>query len=202
MTAIVTVTEDELGEALADRLVAHSGTGLEIAVRMGRKGAGYLRAKLPQLLGLAGKVPVLMLTDLDRQECPPTLIRAWLGERNPPPHLLLRVAVREAEAWLMADRDGFAGYFEVPRHRVPEAPEHLDDPKREMLSILSRFASRAVRRDMVSGTPGALRQGFGYNPRCREFVERHWHLERALPSAESLHRARRRIHWLANDVGG
>ena len=103
MVTIHIATEDELSEAVALKLVARV-PGLEHGLLLRRGGNGYLRSRMPQWSDLARRQPVLVLTDLDTLTCPSALIGSWLGGRLPSTGLLLRVAVRTIEAWLLADK--------------------------------------------------------------------------------------------------
>lgn len=49
------------------------------------------------------KFPVILLTDLDADNCAPELKRKLLGGLEQAENLVFNVAVDEAEAWLMAD---------------------------------------------------------------------------------------------------
>jgi len=62
MTPLYLATEDQLSEAVGERLVTEANLGLQVAVCMGRKGNAYLRQKLPELAALSSTMPVLMLT--------------------------------------------------------------------------------------------------------------------------------------------
>jgi hypothetical protein len=77
MTGLYIATEDALSEAVVSRLVEEENHGIYISNPMGRKGKGYLQQKFPSLVKLADKIPVLLLVDLDRIECPITLISSW-----------------------------------------------------------------------------------------------------------------------------
>ena len=96
-------TEDELSEAVLRRLLDHADRGYAIGTAYGRRGFGYLRRTITGWNRAAQFVPFIVLTDLDRRPCPTELIEDWLREARHP-NLLLRVAVREVEAWLLADR--------------------------------------------------------------------------------------------------
>ncbi|MDF2210039.1 hypothetical protein L1F28_15070 [Arthrospira platensis NCB002] len=41
----------------------------------------------------------LVLTDLDKSECPLAIINEWLKSQPKHPNLLFRVAVKEVESW-------------------------------------------------------------------------------------------------------
>jgi hypothetical protein len=101
-------TEDELSESVLRRLLAHADKGYSVGAAYGRRGFGYLRRTITGWNRAARFVPWVVLTDLDRGTCPAALIDEWLTEPKHP-NLLLRVAVREVEAWLLADRSTFSG---------------------------------------------------------------------------------------------
>ncbi len=54
---------------------------------------------------MAEQQVMFVLTDLDRVVCPVALRQDWLGPLPLPQRLLLRIAVREVEAWALADHD-------------------------------------------------------------------------------------------------
>lgn len=97
------------------------------------------------------------------------------------------------EAWLLADRDGFAEYFGVPQADVPLSPEDLRHPKHTVLSLCTRSRSRDIRNDLVTkdGRTGPL-----YVSRINEFARTRWDVEAASATSESLRRAVDRIRNL------
>ena len=196
MTELYLATEDELGEAVADRLVLEANQELCVAVRMGCKGNSYLRKKLPELIRTAQAIPVLLLTDLDRLECPPMLIANWHGRQDLPKGMLFRVAVRETEAWLLADRKGFAHFAGVPLNRVPQSPESLDDPKRTLLELVRRHGRRDIKVELLPERGSKAKVGLGYNQILSQFVRESWSPTKAAENADSLARTCRRLHEL------
>ena len=113
--------------------------------------------------------------------------------------MCFRIAVREIEAWLLADRRALAEFLEVPLARVPAAPERVADPKRAMVGLAARSRSMDVRRDMVP-RPGSGREvGEAYDARLIEFVQRRWRPEEAAKRSESLRRA---LACLRRPAGG
>jgi hypothetical protein len=196
MTEIYLATEDALSEAVAERLVMDANRTLRVAVRMGRQGNGYLKQKLPELTRVANSIPVLMLTDLDKIECPPALIANWSSSRPLPPSMLFRVAVREVEAWLLADRKGFAGFVGAPLNKLPLNPDSLDDPKQTLLGFVRRYGRREIKADMLPKPGTRSTVGLGYNQRLSRFVTEVWDPERATTCSDSLARAFKRLRNL------
>jgi hypothetical protein len=190
-------TEDELSEAFAVRLVSAICGSERVGLRLGRRGNGYLRSKLANFRQMAAREPVIILTDLDDVDCPPTLIQSWCGEQELPENLLLRVAVREAEAWLLADRHGMAELLGISSALIPADPEQINDPKRFLLN-LARRAKRDVRSELIVARGAIASQGLGYNRLLSEFVADRWNLEESLERSSSLARASVRLHELAD----
>jgi len=112
MTLLPTVylaAEDVPGLAVGRKLVAAASP---LTVHREENGHGWskLKKKVRNYQMMAGfGYPVLLITDLDRAECPPSLRRLWI-DTQPHETFLFRVAVREIEAWLLADRDGIARF--------------------------------------------------------------------------------------------
>lgn len=196
MRPVTLATEDPVSEATGERLVNEVRDRLIVVERLQRGGAGYLRSRIRSFCEIARRRPVLLITDLDRAECPPVLITEWLQRNERPEDLLLRVAVREVESWLLADAEALAGFLRIRRRDVPADPDTLADPKRELLR-LGRKAPRALREELVAETGALANQGIGYNALLSEFVRRQWSPERAANRSPSLRRARERLRALA-----
>jgi hypothetical protein len=190
-------TEDALSEAVGDRLLGEHPGRLQAYQKLRRNGAGYLRQRLPSWCAMAVHNPVLLLTDLDAEACPATLVAQWIGRHEVPGSLLFRVAVREVESWLLADHEGMLSLL-GKKCRMPPDPDALLNPK-EYLINLARNAKRDVREDLVAAPRAVARQGLGYNSRLCAFVARGWSPRRAAGRSESLRRARRRIQELASE---
>lgn len=60
-----------------------------------------------------------------------------------------RIAVRAAEAWILADRGRVAEWLGVPAARVPHDPDSLDDPKPTLVDLARRSRRSRMRRDLV-----------------------------------------------------
>ncbi|MCB1524511.1 MAG: hypothetical protein KDJ20_08180 [Hyphomicrobiales bacterium] len=136
------------------------------------------------------------MTDMDNWECPPTLKVDWFGEESLAQNVLFRVAVREVEAWLLADRLGLAAFLGVNVNSIERGCDLIQDPKRHLLAV-ARRARREIREDLLPPRNSVATQGFGYNQRLSEFVLEHWSPSAAVTESPSLERAVRRIRELA-----
>lgn len=192
MTPIAIATEDELSEAIALRLIAELSAPCCVTHHLRKGGFGYLRSKMPSWRKMADHQVMLVLTDLDRLACPVTLLQDWTGSKSLPRNLLLRIAVREVEAWVLADHNAMRELV-GGKGVIPPAPDGLPDPKQVLLK-LARMAPKPVREDLVRrDESGALSQGLGYNARLVPWVQAAWSPERAAGRSPSLARARQRL---------
>jgi hypothetical protein len=136
---------------------------------------------------------MLLLTDLDTYPCAGELIADWLRGVELQPGFLFRVAVREVEAWLLADREGIAGFLAIPVRSVPDWPEALPDPKASLIHLASTSRRREVRERLVAPRGSSAQIGREYNDCLSEFVFRDWNYARATERAPSLARAGERL---------
>lgn len=197
---LVVATEDELSEAVAIKLVFEAH-GHQPELRfMRRNGNVFLKASIDKFCQIASRNTVLVMTDLDRGLCAPHLIADWFGDRLRPAGLIFRVVVREIESWLIADREGLASFLGVSCAKIDRNPDAIPDPKRHLLKIAG-FAKGAVRRDILPGKGVRASQGFGYNARLCEFVEKHWSSNNAAQASASLAKARLRIQGMRVSSG-
>lgn len=200
MTEIALATEDELSEVVGFRLVGEAGQNLQIGLKFRRSGQGFLRANIGKFCEIARRTPVILFTDLDRVECPPALIRAWIDNRPFPEHFVFRVAVRETESWLLADREALADFLGVTLNRVAQSPDELADPKEALLALIRRCRNHGLKRDLLPEAGSPSKVGLGYNAVLGSFVRTNWNIDRAAANSPSLERARLRIKQLADSL--
>lgn len=188
MTDFAVATEDALSEAVAETLLRQTG-GHVVQRRIRRNGYGYLKTRIGAFNQMAKTVmPVLLVTDLDRWTCPPELIADWLPSGSDP-RLLFRVAVRETESWLLADRHAFAEFLGIPTVVVPERPDDLVDPKAALLKLVRKAKRRDLKQDILPARGVSFPVGLGYNDRLIRFVREGWDSRRAAQVSVSLARA-------------
>jgi hypothetical protein len=133
---------------------------------------------------------VAVLTDLDQANCLVKFRDQWLvGE--PPQNLLLRIAVREVESWVLADHVAMRTLI-GPKGVLPAAPDELADPKQSLLRLV-KSAPKQIRADLLKTIDGSLTQGLGYNARLSAWVNSEWNPQRASDRSPSLARARLRL---------
>jgi hypothetical protein len=193
MPRLVTISaavEGIVDEAVVRRLIACAG-GHPGPIH-GKNGKLALRQKINGYNNAARHTPWVVLVDLNSDaDCAPRLRRDWLP--TPDPWLCFRVAVREVEAWLMADAETLASYLRIPKSIIPPDPESLPDPKAAIVNLARQSRTRAIRADMVP-RPGSRREvGSAYTSRLVEYASEFWRPDVAAQRANSLRRA---IHCL------
>lgn len=181
------VFEDELSEYVLRKLLDCFGDKYQSGFSYNSRGFGYIRNNINGFNQACVAVPFLVLTDLDNNPCPVQLIRDWFNHPMHP-NMIFRIAVREVEAWILADVEGYSTFTGVSRVNFPDNPENELDPKRTLINLTRRSRKRRIREDIVPINDNA-QIGPNYNGRLMEFVFRYWEINRAIPRSESLRRA-------------
>ena len=181
--------EDDLSEAVLRRILQ---TRYDVGVCYKRGGFGYLKKTIRGFNNASKGMPHIVLTDLDRGGCAPALIKEWLSV---PIHhnLLFRVAVREVESWVLADRDRFAKFLGIRKTLVPVNVDAIDDPKKCLINLARNSRKRNLREDIVPTEGSTAKQGPDYNGRLKSFVEEFWNPYEAMHNSPSLRRTIRAV---------
>jgi hypothetical protein len=180
-------------EAAVRRLVAHVGAGLGDVY--GKNGKRQLRNNIRGYNQAARYWPWIVLVDLNSDaDCAPELRRDWLPD--PSRGMCFRVAVRELEAWLLADRQALAAFLSVRPALMPPDPEELEDPKRFVIDLARRSSRRAIREDMVPRPGSGRLVGPAYPSRVIEFISQAWRPDVAAENSESLRESLERLESL------
>jgi len=188
--------EDILSEAAVKKILIEAPQDFAIGTTYGKRGFGYLKKAIFGFCKAAHTTPFLVLTDLDATDCAPTLVQSWLPN-GVEANLIFRVAVREVEAWLIADRTRLADFLGVRESSIPCNPDDLADPKAVIVSTAALSRRRAIRAALVPAPRTTAKVGPGYNDTLVEFVRDYWVPCEAGLRSPSLQRALDRIHAFA-----
>jgi hypothetical protein len=186
MIPLQIVFEDELSETVIMKLLSCFGK-YTVTASYNKHGSGNIKKEIRSYNNAAKYFPFFILTDLDQKDCPLTLIKEWCKFKKHP-HLIFRIAVKEVESWLLADREGFAKYTAVSVMRIPNCPDNIDDPKELIFSIIKKSPKRILKDDILPRYDGD-RIGPNYNGRLSEFVDNYWEIKRAIQHSPSLKKA-------------
>jgi len=194
---IAGAVEGDLDEAILRRVA--NCAGLTVRNVYGRRGKPNLLRSLTGYNNAARFARWVVVIDLDQDfECAPLAIQNWLP--IPFPHMCLRIAVRAVEAWLIADVDGISAWLNVAPALIPNNPDQLSHPKRELVNLARRSRRGALKEELVPREGSGREVGALYTARVMQFIEddqEGWQPERAAQNSDSLERFLRRIKQFA-----
>jgi hypothetical protein len=151
MTSIWIAAEDLPSVKTAERMASHAGFLPQSGIDAG--GLPKLLSRLGRFNKSAVSLCWFVLVDLDRHPCPVTLVNG-LGPQTKP-RMVLRIAMREIESWLLADRQHVAEWLQVPLSKIPQLPDDELDPKQTIVNLARLSKSKPNRL-------GANRYGVGW----------------------------------------
>jgi hypothetical protein len=202
------VGEDAVTKAIIRRLLAYCSPDFVVIEELPARG-GEIKQKIPNFNQLSEKHPVVLLMDLDNNGCAPQLRQKLLTEgiqKND--DFIFNIAVDEAEAWLMADREGFARYFKIPIDKMPSPHQTKQGGMRAFTEMAFSYkSSMYLTRELTSYmgnreyveqlTPkqGAAK-GPEYNSCILPFINGAWDIGKACKNADSLGRMVLRLQKL------
>jgi len=157
-----------------------------------QRGCGGIKSKLNSFLEMAKLGQwVLILTDLDQRKCVLELIQEWFFPNfkigDLPKEVIFRVAVREVESWVMADRKAYAHFMGIAIKNFSDIPDELEDPKQYLFSIIQKKGKKKWHKEMLPRNTAHI--GPMYNEKICEFVKNKWSPKRAACASPSLQRA-------------
>lgn len=180
--------EGTLDEAVLVRLVEH--VGAEPGPIHGKAGKQRILERLGGYNSAAEHAPWVVVVDLDSDaDCAPPFRSRHLEQ--PSRFMCFRIAVRQIEAWLLADRERFAAWFSVAPSLIPANPEGVQYPKQHVVELVSHSRRRDIRQDMVPREGSGRNIGSAYTSRMIEFatdVESGWRPDVAVQHSDSLAR--------------
>jgi hypothetical protein len=183
---ISAAVEGLVDEAVVRKVIACAGG--QAGSVYGTKGKPALRKGINGFNHAARHARWVVLVDLNSDKaCAPALRQCWLPA--PAPLLCFRIAVRQVEAWLMADGDTLAQYLRVARSAIPRDPETLVNAKTEMVNLARCSKRRDIRTDMLPRKGSGRAVGPAYTSRLIEYVQTAWRPREAAQRSDSLRRA-------------
>lgn len=184
---ITGAVEGPSDEAMLRRIVDFAGG--ELGQIYGRNGKRQVLLNLKGYNHAARFSPWIVLVDLDRDYCPVVAKQNWLPE--PAPMMCFRIAVRELEAWLLADAERFSSFFGVSFSLITQNPDLLEDPKLELINLVRRSRRKAIREDIVPDPRLGQTVGPAYTTWIINFINdpNGWRIDEAAENSASLRRS-------------
>lgn len=141
---------------------------------------------------------IIVLRDLDNDEyCAPEFLRTrrLVGVHE---NFVFRLSVREAEAWILADKQSFCNHFRCSYQRLDRLNvDQIDDPKKLLLKTIHNGRLTGNRKRLiVDKKDGEFIQLHGYNTEIINYIETSWNLNAAIRNSESLKRSTTAIREL------
>jgi hypothetical protein len=155
---------------------------------------------------LSSFFPVILLTDLDEYSCAPQLMNRVIPQKNE--DFIFNVAVDEAEAWLMADREGFAEYFRIKSDDMPVSHPTRQGGGKELPEMYFRYkSSMYLTHELIKKSRNSkfiqqltpkkeAKKGPEYNSCMLPFIQTGWNIDNARRNTDSLNRMIGRIENL------
>jgi hypothetical protein len=180
---VTVAVEGDLDAAVVRRVLAEAT--LSIGPIYGRRGKNYLDKSLNGYNNAARRSCWLVVRDLDHDaECAPELVQLLMPK--PSAQMCFRIAVRQIEAWLLADRGRIADLFQLSLDVIPRNPDALDDAKGTLVQLARRSRNRRLREEMVPEASTSAKVGTGYSGRMIDFAANIWRPGFAALSSPSL----------------
>lgn len=188
--------EDELSRAVAQRLILECCPAGTSTQELGKAygGFGYIKKNLRKFHNLAQISPVLIITDLDHAECPPSLRKSWLDSSNIPEplpnNMMFCIAQTEIESWLLADSEGISAFLKVSTAQLkPDIEFSVLDSKEYLVRLAAGSKNANIRDDLTPSAKSGAATGVNYNYRLSQFVSNDWSPREAAGHSVSLNRA-------------
>jgi hypothetical protein len=144
--SLVVVVEGDTDIPIVQALARDAG--LEIGKILDLAGKSQIDERLVGYNNAAKGSPWLVLRDLDHDaDCAPTFLAARPLKSSQ--WMTFRLAVREVEAWLLADARGGAAFLHVPERNFPTQPDDEQDPTVTLVNLARRSKRAAIRKAMV-----------------------------------------------------
>ena len=193
---VALVVEDELSLSVMLKVMAFTQRDYIVLRPLVARGVDNIRRSLPKYRNASRALAHIVVVDLDDEPCAPALRAQW-GLTTLPAQMLFRVAVREVEAWILADRTGFANFASILPSKVSQTPETLSDPKQTLINLVRSSRNRQLSREIVPKQGTSMSKGPLYNERLGKFVRDDWDVAAAMQAAPSLQRTVNRLqHFL------
>jgi hypothetical protein len=179
------VVEDYLTESIIKKILRNYENKFFISAILGKCGFGYIKNRIDDFNKTTKSLAFLIIADLDQYECPPQIIKEWLHHPKNP-NLLFRIAVKEIESWLLADRINFAKYFAISHNLIPKDVELIDDPKNFLINLARKSPKRDIRESIAPKFHSTAKIGPNYNDCLSIFVQKKWQFYEAAKNSVSL----------------
>ena len=191
------VGEDAVTFAIIRKILVHCSDSFEIITELPARGGG-IKKKVQEFNNLSKSYPVILLTDLDSDTCAPVLLNRLIQNKND--KFIFNIAVDEAEAWLMADREGFSSYFKIKLEDMPSTHQTKQGGRKLLTEmnfaykssmylthkLIQKSRSSEYKQQLIPKKGAA--KGPEYNSCMLPFIQNAWNIDNACQHSDSLTR--------------
>ena len=203
------VGEDAVTCTVIKKILSYCSADFEIIAELPARG-GQVKSKMQEFNKLSEVYPVILLIDLDNNDCAPQLMKQLVKDKNN--DFIFNIAVDEAEAWLMADREGFASYFRIKVNDMPSTYLTKQGGKKALIEMnfaykssmyltheLIKKSNNSEYIQQLTPKKGATK-GPEYNSCVLPFIQNAWNIDAARQNSDSLNRMIMRIKNLKSFI--
>jgi len=200
------VGEDAVTTSIIKRILIYCSDCFEIISELPARG-GQVKSKIKEFNELSNFYPVVLLIDLDNDDCAPLLLNRLIENKND--NFIFNIAVDEAEAWLMADKEGFSTYFKLKPEDMPSACKTKQGGKKALIEMEFPYkSSMFLTHDLINKSKSVeykqqltpkrgASKGPEYNSCILPFIQSAWNIDNARQNSDSLNRMILRIENLS-----
>lgn len=200
------VGEDDATREIIKRVLNFCSSKFEILLSLPVRGS-QIKSNIIKYNKLAEHYPVILLLDLDANNCPPEILNYYFSDTTKNDKFIFNIADDEAEAWLMADRKNFSDYFQVPIDNIP-LPKNIVKRKKSFYEMSFPYKSsyymvneiipnsrKTEFKQQMIPHKGA-KKGKEYNTALNPYIQDIWKIENAINNSISLHKMILRVNDL------
>lgn len=153
------------------------------------RGNSKLRKNINKYIELSKRNKVIILTDLDKKECPLILINQILNKKSTNDNLLFMVSIQEIEAWILADNINAGEFFKIDHHSVTIPTDSIENPKEYFMNLIKRQSPKEMQLNIIANDYYyTAKRSPNYNNTLEDFIKNFWNLDCAKSGSLSLKR--------------
>lgn len=199
--------EDEVTVEVIKRLLKYCSSDFSVIKSVPARG-GQIKSKIGKLNNLSKVKPVILLVDLDAENCAPSLKEKLFNGITKEKNFIFNIAVDEAEAWLLADREGMSSFLNVDLDDIPASHQtkqggrsllvEMNISMKSSLVLTHQIALKSKSEEirLTIGSQDTRCKGKEYNSTIVPFIQNQWNIDNALQNSDSLQRMVKRIKSL------
>jgi hypothetical protein len=195
MTPLNLVFEDYLSHAVILKILSSLGQTHKVKMNfplIPPSGRGQILKNLKAYNRASLKTPFLIVFDLDFDLCPQYLIDQHLQDPISK-NLVVRVAVKSIESWILGDIDSLSDFLRVKKMFFPKDPDAIEKPKLKIIELAKKSSYNWIKEGLVPDSNIGASVGYDYNRIMIGFVKNHWNPMVAKENSKSLHRSFEKI---------